>query len=233
MQDEEALFQAILDNPDDEALRLVYADFLEERGDPRAEFIRVQCGLAHLDAADPRRTELEAREGFLLAAHRREWDRPLHQILADANTALGGPIGIQRRSPGSFVVGWDYLRGFVEVIRAHGQAFLQFANTLFQLGPLQHVKIWGAIGVMGDLAGLVHLARLKTLDLSTNGLSFNDLRVLANSPYLARLTTLDLSDNLIGAEAIQGLRTGTFFGRYPGLKLIFESSVVGETVSAP
>jgi uncharacterized protein (TIGR02996 family) len=34
--------QQIAANPDDLTLRLVYADWLEERGDPRAEFLRVR-----------------------------------------------------------------------------------------------------------------------------------------------------------------------------------------------
>ena len=42
MTHDEAFLQAIIDNPDDDAPRLIYADWLEERGDPRGEFIRVQ-----------------------------------------------------------------------------------------------------------------------------------------------------------------------------------------------
>ncbi|MGF1579325.1 MAG: TIGR02996 domain-containing protein [Gemmataceae bacterium] len=37
--------QAIVDNPTDIALRLVYADWLEEQGDDRAEFVRLDCEL--------------------------------------------------------------------------------------------------------------------------------------------------------------------------------------------
>ena len=43
MTDHAALLRAILDGPEDEAPRLVYADWLDEHRDPdRAEFIRVQ-----------------------------------------------------------------------------------------------------------------------------------------------------------------------------------------------
>lgn len=41
-----ALLQAIADAPDDPTPRLVYADFLAERGDPRAEFINLSLALA-------------------------------------------------------------------------------------------------------------------------------------------------------------------------------------------
>jgi len=47
MSDHDALVQAILHAPDDDAPRLVYADWLDDHGDAdRAEFIRVQCRMA-------------------------------------------------------------------------------------------------------------------------------------------------------------------------------------------
>jgi serine/threonine-protein kinase len=41
--DEDAFLQAIAAAPEDDAPRLVYADWLEERGDPRAEYLRLLC----------------------------------------------------------------------------------------------------------------------------------------------------------------------------------------------
>ena len=47
MTQEEAFLYAIQAEPSDDALRLVYADWLEEQGEsPRGEFIRVQIALA-------------------------------------------------------------------------------------------------------------------------------------------------------------------------------------------
>src|SRR5262245_23761249 len=43
MSDEDAFIQAILADPGDNAARLVYADWLDERGDPRAEYLRRLC----------------------------------------------------------------------------------------------------------------------------------------------------------------------------------------------
>jgi uncharacterized protein (TIGR02996 family) len=40
--------RAIFNQPDDDALRLVYADWLEEHGDPRAEFLRLDVELHRL-----------------------------------------------------------------------------------------------------------------------------------------------------------------------------------------
>src|SRR5262245_33612921 len=46
MTDDRAFINAIIANPDDNDLRLVYADWLEERGDPRGEFLRLEAAAA-------------------------------------------------------------------------------------------------------------------------------------------------------------------------------------------
>lgn len=62
MSDREALLRDILENPEDDAPRLIFADYIDERGEPeRAEFIRVQIDLAKIRAyeyvedCDPKR----------------------------------------------------------------------------------------------------------------------------------------------------------------------------------
>lgn len=52
MNNEDGFLHAIMETPDDDVPRLVYADWLEEHGDPRAELIRVQCAEARLAADD-------------------------------------------------------------------------------------------------------------------------------------------------------------------------------------
>jgi len=67
MHNEQAFFQAMQDKPEDTTLRLVYADWLEERGDPRCELIR----LLHLltQAVEvPDRSKLEERLRSLVSA---------------------------------------------------------------------------------------------------------------------------------------------------------------------
>jgi uncharacterized protein (TIGR02996 family) len=47
---DQALLRAIVENPDEDTPRLMFADWLDEHDDPtRAEFIRLQCELARLD----------------------------------------------------------------------------------------------------------------------------------------------------------------------------------------
>ena len=58
----EPFLQTVLENPADDGARLVYADWLEEQGDPRGEFIRVQIELAKLKPGDPNVERLTDRE---------------------------------------------------------------------------------------------------------------------------------------------------------------------------
>jgi uncharacterized protein (TIGR02996 family) len=69
----EAFLRTIREHPDDDGPRLVYADWLEERGEcDRAEFIRVQCELEQ-SPDDDRYAALAGRETELLERHREEW----------------------------------------------------------------------------------------------------------------------------------------------------------------
>jgi uncharacterized protein (TIGR02996 family) len=92
MTHDEAFLQAILESPDDDTPRLIYADWLDEHGDSaRAELIRVQCQLAEMGLDDPRWPGLLIREEQLVAEHADEWLGDLRQR----------------------VVGWRFDRGFL------------------------------------------------------------------------------------------------------------------------
>jgi uncharacterized protein (TIGR02996 family) len=53
MMTDDDFIQAIAECPDDDTPRLAYAAWLAEHGQPApAEFIRVQCALAHVTAAN-------------------------------------------------------------------------------------------------------------------------------------------------------------------------------------
>src|SRR5450755_976841 len=103
MTHDDAFLQAILERPDDDAPRLLYADWLDERGDPRGEFIRVQCVRARQAEYDPRWWELIAREQELRSAYEKEW--------------LGPVTG--------FLDGWSFWRGFLEGVVVRAPAFLE------------------------------------------------------------------------------------------------------------
>ena len=64
---------SILDAPDADGPRLVFADWLQERGDSRGEFIRSQTERAAWVPDLKRRNALHRREAELLAAHGDAW----------------------------------------------------------------------------------------------------------------------------------------------------------------
>src|SRR4051812_1899861 len=107
---DEGFFHALQQEPESDALRLVYADFLEERGDDEsaahAELIRVQVELAALSplhqGAAERAAGLTARQDELLARWEGVW--------------LGDWAGVLH--------GWTFRRGLVEAVRADASAFL-------------------------------------------------------------------------------------------------------------
>src|SRR5271170_5681719 len=60
MSDEDTFLQAILQAPNDHTLRLIFADFLEERDDPRGELLRLLHALTQSTEV-PEREQLEDR----------------------------------------------------------------------------------------------------------------------------------------------------------------------------
>jgi uncharacterized protein (TIGR02996 family) len=69
--DDEHFLRAI--DADDESARLVYADWLEERGDPRAEYLRAGEMLRAIPLGDPRRCRPGQRWSELRNSLDREW----------------------------------------------------------------------------------------------------------------------------------------------------------------
>lgn len=75
---EEEFLRAAVEDINDALRRLVFADWLEERGDPRGDWLRLGCELARLGPKDGRRAALEARQRQLFESHRESlivWER--------------------------------------------------------------------------------------------------------------------------------------------------------------
>src|SRR5262245_56767217 len=79
-----SLYQAILDEPEDDGPRLVYADWLEEYGSeedrPRADLVRVQVELARLPEGDGRRKALERRQEAVFRGRKKAWKDELPRL---------------------------------------------------------------------------------------------------------------------------------------------------------
>ncbi len=200
MPHDEALLQALREDPADDGLRLVYADWLEENGEnERAEFIRVHHALAHLGPHDPTRRELEWRERGLWRKHQQVW--------------LGGLRGSLKR--------WRLHFGLLEEVTISADRFLTFADRLFRLGPVRAVEFHHAAGRTTALAACPYLARLDTISFCFNYLTDAAAHDLADSPHLANLQTLRLCHNFIRAAGAEAL------ARSPGLTSLRLLDVTG------
>src|SRR4051794_24185031 len=74
----QALLNAIRDNPDDDAPRLIYADWLDENGQPeRAKFIRLQIEESRLPEWDERRSDLNHEAKVLQLKNQKRWRKGL------------------------------------------------------------------------------------------------------------------------------------------------------------
>jgi uncharacterized protein (TIGR02996 family) len=100
MSDEKALLAAIWDDPYDDTVRLVYADWLDENGQPeRAEFIRVQIELARLDEwADPPPALLQ-RQQELWKKWRIRWRAHLPKKQRSCDFHRGFPLFVLSSPP--------------------------------------------------------------------------------------------------------------------------------------
>jgi uncharacterized protein (TIGR02996 family) len=197
MSQDEAFRQAILQDPDDDGVRLVYADWLEERGDVRGEFIRLDCTLARLPGSDPRRPPLEARRRQLLAEHRDAWLGPLRGL----------------------AYAWEFRRGFVEEVTADARPFVQHADTFFAAAPLRLVRLLHAAGAVAALAECRHLARVRALHLTDNGLGDERLASLLGSRHLDGLDTLRLGNNGVSEAGAAWLAGAAALPRLTALNL--------------
>jgi uncharacterized protein (TIGR02996 family) len=68
-----SLEAALVENPDDLAAHMAYADHLTELGDPRGELIQIQLALEDEKLSAEQRRPLLEREGQLLSQHWRSW----------------------------------------------------------------------------------------------------------------------------------------------------------------
>ena len=85
----DAILSGIARNPDDDARRLVFSDWIEENGDPvRADLLRVQCAIASAKLPDERRADMIApREGDKAAAALWQPSAPALAVAAPADSA--------------------------------------------------------------------------------------------------------------------------------------------------
>ena len=151
MNHDEAFLQDILERPEEDAPRLVYADWLDDQGRAtQAELIRVQIELARLpDDQSDRRALLQGRERYLLArVAKGAAGRWLRRALPRAK---GAPA-------------WELQRGAIERVSITVPRLLHNSEQLFRRFPIRCLRLTELQGLDG-LASWPHIRRLRELEL--------------------------------------------------------------------
>lgn len=158
-----ALLAGILAHPEEDAPRLVFADYLQEQGqEERAEFIRVQVELARIHPeADPKKgiyplferwKELDRRERELLAVP--DWRNAAVWFCWDGThlqNIWGGPSGNRHPTlairPGELdgtdreCLHCSLSRGFVDAVTCTSEDWLSHAEELLKEQPVREVVL--------------------------------------------------------------------------------------------
>jgi uncharacterized protein (TIGR02996 family) len=149
--EQQAILRTIFENPDDDAPRLVYADWLEERGDPdntaRAHLIRRQIAI---NSADPDRSSASERndpQGALAVAE----ERCTPQWLRSGKAA------------------WD--RGFIREARCDTAAWADHANEILSEHPIHSLTLEGEICIEHVPVLITTSNRIPHIDVSNCTLS--------------------------------------------------------------
>ena len=163
------LFQEILANPHDRELRLVFADWLEEQGDPRGELVRIQCQLENMTRSETGYSRLRGKAGKLEREH-------------------GGFGGLQ-----SVAIAKTELRGgFVERVELTPARWIKHAGEIIRTTPLRDLRLKGKSAKFAQIAEMPELVQLTALELRQPKIDEAGLAALAKSPHLAKLESLGL-----------------------------------------
>lgn len=148
MTERDAFIQAICQDPQNDTIRLIFADWLDERGDPLGEFIRVQIRLHHegkyvgkgavhdnqlpceriYNREDPTTAELWQRSYELVNSHDVEWTKDLFETTD----------GLYRRF---FLTLLGWTRGFPSSINISVREWNAKADELLLKYPLEKVTL--------------------------------------------------------------------------------------------
>lgn len=204
----------ILANPDDDAPRLAYSDWLQENGDEsRSEFIRVQVARARLPDWDAAQVGLRLREAALIKQHGEKWKDELP-------TLRGVTWGGFRRGfvAEATLVGFETVRSRIEeccnlaplqAVKVGWPRAEDGCEAVPPVPGLRELSLSGDTAYPGDIARLAAaplLSTLRVLDVSKCELEEDGFRRLVLSPHLRGLRALRAAGNSVGNEGVKALR---------------------------
>jgi uncharacterized protein (TIGR02996 family) len=209
--DEQPFLDAVFDRYADDRPRLVYADFLDDSGEPeRAELIRVQLALSRLGEDDPRRPALIDRQAELLTRNRAAWTAHLAGL----------------------VVSVDFRRGIPDSASVEALTFVERGEELFQRLRVRRLRLLDAAPFAAKLAVSPLLANVRELDLCSAELGPAGLAELVRSPFLKNLDALDLGFNGLDDGAVVALSRSSNLPNLTALVLNDNDRITGDGLTA-
>ena len=198
-----AFHRSILEAPDDDAPRLVYADWLDEQGDAdRAEFIRLQIREARMAPDDPERPGVHARAEYLGRIHHVEWASRLPQFDG---------------------VHWEvFYRGFFRAARFdHPDRFFAHAPDVFAAAPIQELRLHQFNNTHAPRLAQAPLLRgVRVLDLNDGNKVANlGTEALMESRHLGKLAELKLGRNGLGSAGVRAIGMSSYARNLKNLRL--------------
>lgn len=146
MSDHAAFMRAIVESPNDDLPRLIYADYLDERGEScRAEFIRVQVELSRSKCDRDPAVACAAPGGPVYARPVCHWCK----LRLRERELLGGgdgPSSIPKsgvwaiRSKVAWCDDWRHHRGFISNVACSWHDFARNAETILANCPIRNAK---------------------------------------------------------------------------------------------
>ncbi len=232
----EDFLQAIAESPDEDAIRLVFADWLEENGDPdRAEFIRLQCEIEMMDMFTSGRRRLLQREWLLVCYFSEKWirDDRLHF------SRNGYAVRLDSRRGNLF------RRGFPDVLCFNTpQKFFAAAPRVFPRRPIANIEFltvyshaWDQDPWFENTRRFI-IGRAKGTNYGheqPHGTDFPDpeeFRQVVNSPWFSRLKSFTLNDIYCDHQCLRVLSSSSGAQNLRGLDLAESYSIKGDVWGA-
>ncbi len=230
------LLGAVLADADDLESRLVFADWLVERGDPRGEFIQLQCALGRDKPFKGDPALLQARERKLLKTYAKAWLEPIR----------------------AFVRTWQWSNGFVSGVVADATKFMSGRAVIFATTPLVDLELTALKPAqLKTLSTEPTTARLRRLNVGFQKLDAAALEVFgadgwrglrslrlagnrfgpAGAAVLAKATlpaleTLELNDAQLDDACVEALVQAPFFPRLTSLEIGWNQGISAASVAA-
>lgn len=175
----EALESALVENPDDLATHYAYADYLQEQGDPRGEFIQLQLALEDPQRRETERQKLQYRAKELLSEYERKWLGILADDLLPPEKDTEWPL--RWSSDYYYLTEHQFARGWLDSLAIRSA---DLARRPDRLGPLL------------CLAPELRLLRKLILECD-DGL----VETLLDSPFLLNLRVLQVGRSSLFVES--------------------------------